>query len=60
MLLVLTSDRIRLRIRGGRDEGFRTYSLKRRTVPGWWRVFVKTEDGPSLGRVSFRLVAEDE
>ena len=55
-----TSDRIRLVIRGGREEGYRTYSLKRRTVPGWWRVFVETEDGRELGRVSFRLVPPTE
>jgi len=54
----VTTDTIELDIRGGREEGFRTYSLKRHTVPGWWRVVVETDDGRELGRVSFRLVEE--
>ena len=55
----VTTDRIALDIRGGREEGFRTYSLKRRTEPGSWRVFVETPDGRELGRVTFELVASE-
>lgn len=54
-----TSDRIPLSIRGGRDLGFRTWSTKRRTVPGDWRVVVETEDGRELGRIHVRLVPAD-
>ncbi len=51
-----TSDRIPLEVRGGREQGFRTWSTKRRTVPGDWRVIVETEDGRELGRIHFALV----
>jgi len=53
-----TSDRIRLTVRGGREAGFRTWSTKRRTVPGDWRVVVETEDGRELGRIHLRLVPD--
>jgi hypothetical protein len=50
------TDRIALAIHGGREAGFRTWSLKRRTEPGRWRVIVETPDGRELGRVHFDLV----
>lgn len=52
----VTTDRIRLDVRGGREGGFRTFSHKRRTEPGDWRVVVETPDGRELGRVTWRLV----
>lgn len=43
-------------ITGGRDGGFRGYSVKTAIKPGLWRVEVLTETGQVLGRESFRVV----
>lgn len=42
---------------GGRDGGYRGYSLKRNIGPGQWRVEVKTTQGRLLGRLSFDVIA---
>lgn len=55
----LRTDAIRLDITGGRKEGYRTYSRKRRLKPGHWRVRVTTVDGRELGRVRFDLRAAE-
>lgn len=51
-----TKDRIPLRVIGGRDGGFRTYSTKRQPAPGVWRVNIETEHGAVIGRIRFRVV----
>lgn len=56
----LESDRIGFRIRGGRDYGYRGYSIKRLVQPGRWRVRVETEDGRLLSRIPFTLTETDE
>jgi hypothetical protein len=38
---------------GGRDEGYRGYSLKSNLVPGKWRVRMETERGQVIGRIGF-------
>ena len=40
-------------INGGRDGGYRGYTVKRNPRPGVWRVDVATADGHLLGRVRF-------
>lgn len=42
-------------VRGGREDGYRGYSLKRNTHPGDWRVSVETPDGRVIGRRNFRI-----
>jgi hypothetical protein len=54
----LTSDRIPISISGGREAGYRGYTVKQRLIPGDWRVDVETADGRVVGRVKFR-VAQD-
>ncbi len=55
------TDKIPLTIIGGRDGGFRTYSLKRFNLdPGQWRVNVLTTRGQVIGRIRFNLVASQE
>lgn len=41
---------------GGREGGYRGYSLKRAVQPGEWRVDVITESGQILGRNKFEIV----
>src|SRR3989344_538459 len=42
-------------IQGGRDGGYRGYTLEDATVSGLWRVNVRTSDGRLIGRISFRV-----
>lgn len=42
-------------INGGRDGGYRGYTIKRHPEPGDWRVDIATEEGRLLGRVRFRV-----
>ncbi len=48
-----THSTIKLKIIGGRDEGFRTYSKSYSQSKGKWRVNVRTEPGALIGRVQF-------
>ena len=51
----VTTDRIGFPIAGGRDDGYRVYTVKRQVTPGDWRVDVEAADGRIIGRVSFRV-----
>jgi hypothetical protein len=53
----ITTDRIPITISGGREKGYRMYTMKHRVQTGEWRVNVETEDGRILGRMTF--FAED-
>lgn len=48
-----TSTSISLPLIGGREGGFRTYSLTYNIFPGYWRVNVKTPAGQVIGRIRF-------
>lgn len=50
-----TTDRIGLTISGGRDGGYRGYSVKSKLAQGRWRVDVETEDGRVLGHIDFTV-----
>ncbi len=52
-----TTNTERFSITGGRDGGYRGYSIKSALEPGKWRVNVITEYGHVIGRVSFTVVA---
>jgi DUF2914 family protein len=54
----ITADRIALPVRGGRDGGYRTYSLKSGIRPGVWRVNVETPTGAILGRLRFNVLSQ--
>jgi hypothetical protein len=53
-----TTDRIPITITGGRENGYRLYTMKHRLQPGEWRVNVEAEDGRLLGRITFFADAE--
>lgn len=51
-------DRVALDVRGGRDAGFRTWSIKKRLTKapeGDWRCAVETASGQTVGRVSVKI-----
>ena len=47
----------RFPIVGGRDGGYRGYSLSRNVSPGRWRVNVKTATGQIIGRLDFIAIS---
>ncbi|MFC1721134.1 DUF2914 domain-containing protein [Patescibacteria group bacterium] len=55
-----TTGLIQFPIAGGRDEGYRGYSMKHAVFPGDWRVDVITKREQLLGRVSFEIVDTQE
>jgi hypothetical protein len=55
-----TTDRIPMQIAGGREGGYRGYTVKSRLEPGDWRVDVETKEGQVIGRVNFQAVAAPE
>lgn len=57
----VTKDTIEFPILGGRDGGYRGYTLRRNPEEGKWRVNVETAYGQLIGRVGFSVVlAEGE
>jgi hypothetical protein len=46
-----TTDRIPMRVTGGRAGGYRGHALKKNHQDGQWRVLVETTDGRELGRL---------
>lgn len=54
-----TTDRIALAISGGREGGYRGYTIKQGVTPGDWRVDAETAEGRIIGRVSFRVEEPD-
>lgn len=56
----ITSSKISLPIQGGRDGGFRTYSMRSNLSLGRWRVNVKTLDGKIIGRIRLNVIESEE
>lgn len=54
----ITQGRVPFTISGGRDGGYRGYSLKSSLVAGKWRVNVITPAGLFIGRVSFTVTQD--
>jgi hypothetical protein len=54
------TDRIKIPITGGRDEGFRGYSMKKNLWPGKWKVVVETQRGQRLGQIRFTISDKDK
>jgi hypothetical protein len=51
-----TKERVELPLIGGREGGYRTYSVKNNLTAGWWRVSIETATGKVLGRVRFNVL----
>ncbi len=54
------TDRLTFPLKGGREEGYRGYTLKSSIFPARWRVDVETDRGERIGRVSFEVVDTSE
>ena len=52
-------DAIPMSIRGGREEGFRGYTVKENFTPGKWRMQVETLDGREIGRLTLDIYKDD-
>ena len=52
----VTTEMLRFTITGGRDGGYRGYSMKTGLTPGDWRVNVLTQYGQTIGRITFSVV----
>jgi len=50
-----TTDRIPITISGGREAGYRSYTMKQKVDSGDWLVNVETDDGKLIGTVSFQV-----
>lgn len=48
--------RVSFPISGGRDDGYRGFSVKTGLVPGEWRCDVETEGGALIGRIGFTAI----
>jgi hypothetical protein len=53
-------DRIVLKIVGGREEGYRGYTVKSNYVPGRWRVDIETAGGQEISRLYFHITAVEK
>lgn len=53
------ADAIPLDITGGRDEGWRGFTVKSKYKPGRWRVRVETSDRRELGRIALTVVPDE-
>ena len=53
----VTRARITFPVSGGRDGGYRGYSMKSNLTPGAWRVNIETERGEIIGRIRFDVVS---
>lgn len=52
----MVANKIQYSIFGGREQGYRGFSLKTNIKPGKWRVSVKTKTGQTLGQTKFKVV----
>ena len=50
-----TQQRVAVPINGGREEGYRFYTVKSAPRAGQWRVNIATDDGRAIGRVRFAV-----
>ena len=54
----LTSDKRGYELHGGREGGYRGYTMKKNVRPGEWRVNILTEDDLLLGTINFDIISD--
>jgi Protein of unknown function (DUF2914) len=55
-----TTDRIPITISGGREAGYRSYTVKNHVNPGDWQVTIETEDERVIDRIVFSVLDPKE
>jgi hypothetical protein len=55
----LTTDNMIYQLTGGRDGGYRGYTFKKNLQTGRWRIDIITEDNLILGRINFKVMANE-
>ncbi|MBX2987725.1 MAG: DUF2914 domain-containing protein [Bdellovibrionaceae bacterium] len=55
-----STDRVAMRVTGGRRNGYRGFSVKQNYAPGSWRVSVETTDAREIGRLYFNVIPVPE
>jgi hypothetical protein len=55
----ISQSRVSFAINGGRDGGYRAYTIKTKPKPGDWRVDIETIDGRLIGRIKFVVAIAD-
>lgn len=50
-----STDKIPMRVTGGRKNGYRGFSVKQNYSPGDWRISVETTDSREIGRIYFNV-----
>lgn len=51
----MSTDKIPMRVTGGRKNGYRGFSVKQNYTPGEWRISVETTDSREIGRIYFTI-----
>jgi hypothetical protein len=54
----ISSDRIPLKIQGGRETGYRGFAFKSNYTPGRWKILVETSGGIEISRMYFEVTPE--
>ncbi len=52
----IVSDKLKIKITGGRDQGFRAFTYKSNLTAGRWRVKVLSMDDREIGRYTFNII----
>jgi hypothetical protein len=52
-----TRSAVSFAINGGRDGGYRGYTIKHNPEPGHWRVDIDTSEGHLIGRIAFQVAS---
>jgi hypothetical protein len=55
-----TTDRIPMKISGGREGGYRGFASKQKYTPGDWRILVETTNHREIGRLGFQVRLEEQ
>ena len=50
-----STDKIPMKVSGGRKEGYRGFSTKQNYQAGDWKISVETSDGREIGRIYFKV-----